>query len=1600
MKWKISTIKPSSFVRSKVIELFILTSFILGQGYDVTGRAFNEAGKKLGPVRLVIYDQDKKKVIELETPNNGKFKFKNIPDGKYTMNIYGPDGYGKTENFSVSGAKISDFNPALNPNPDQVQIKMEAAGNGASLNWQAISGAKEYLVYRDNNEVATVSETFYLDEVEPGKTYAYNVVAVKNDQTMGTRSITEYGKASMSPPENFVAEPKKNTVKLVWDAVENATGYTIYKDGKELNSTPDNSYTDFKLKYDTEYSYTVATLDHHSNAGNQSVSIFASTHPEIPKTKGLKAESGANQVTLNWKTTKNSIKYYIYQNGALVDSTTGLTGSISTEAGTENCFSVAGVDKYSSIGPKSDAACDKSQFSPPDTINVVNDRRNNNLISWSLVEGASSYNLYANGKLQTNTTKNEINLKSLKWDTEYTYYLTSLTEDGVEGPPSGEYKVTTAKIFIIEGLLLDETGDAKNVDQAKVFLYDSSGVNLLEEYVVSRNGKFRFEKEIIADNYTIMVYGNGSGNGGDRVQVIDSDITDLKINLSTEGLRSNVSVERGVGQLTVHWSDIPQAKSYNIYKNDRLIKNAIGDTSYIDIVAPGVPTAYFVRSIDLYDLEGPTSNTVTEKASFPPPDLTISVIAGGYAVEGSGRLINLSWPAVPGVNQYALYRDGELLSKQSELLYEEKDLSWDTKYVYGINSIDADDLEGVNFVDSIFTHPEVTAPNYKLEGKVNSIEISWEAIPGMAGKYKIFRNGGNIADLDALGFIDPVTPGTEYCYTVAAEDTFKTVGPDAEIQCAKGYFAPPGNFTGRVLRNYAAFTWEPVLAASGYRIYRNGELIFDTPDLTEYVDADLKYDTYYTYEACSYDQEGDEGPKITYPVTTHEEVLAVSLTAEADLEKITLKWDKSNLRVDHKYRIYRDGEMITSITNTVYEDFVPPGKYYCYDIKVMDKYDTEGPASNSECQKILVNYPRMLKVTGDVRRVLFSFKQMVGAVAYNIYEVDKETDSLRFMTKTKSTYYEDKGLDFDTEYCYQIASEDGDGDEGPRSPTMCGYVLPPPHLTLIEKKFMENTGNGMLDGRENGWAIFKIVNDGRSPARELKPWLQPEDGAMTPSLKIDSVETIPFLAVGDTLQVEFSIYAKLKIESGDRKFFFRMEEFSGMDLEPEPISFPTLKVTPPNLVVTDFAIDNEWGQHYVPKNETVTMTIRVQNLSVGLTDTASIKFSRDSSFVSNDIDELHEFGLIKGGEHIDLSFEVLTRADNFEIELQLYDYFETTKTIPIFIESMKVYKGKNDLILYETPYPKDLTVGEKAISPEIITNIPKATLERETIGIVLGNLAFWDSTIVSRSSTKDNVMQVREYFHGLFGLSDHEIIPSQYWLFNDGITSGDFKTIFDPTIGYIKKKIISNIEYSEKDSLDLIIYYSGEGTTHNNEKVLIPYDANLSKSASFFSVQDLYSDLAKLQSMPEVGEITLFMDVDFNNASFEQNIIKKSDIKEDPKKKKKRKKKKKKKGEDEDSIVKLPKEIMPPESITVFYASNTTQLAYEHPDYKSSMFTYFLLKGLKGEADNGDKKVTVSELHNYVLKNVEDSTKTLYKDLPQVPILYTGNPDRVLFKLP
>ena len=1606
--------RNSIFSHGKTALIFLLLGLVYGQTtYQISGKVVDKDGKDFQDVRLNLYLSNKLLIGQDETDRKGKFDFKKLKPDKYTLNVYGGNGYSLAKQIDLTAGDVKGLELAPSQDRKQPQVKIESEIDLIKIKWGPIVDGKEYIIYKDNREIERVSVPEYLDQTGGGQSYAYNVSTVFMDGKKGERSLTEFGKALFAPPANITTTVKKNTISLQWDAVENAKAYVIYRyneikdDWKVVNATTKNAYHHMKLDYDEEYIYTISTMDHHKKPGSKSEQVKARTHPELKKIKGLAAEAGDSQVNLTWKPHDLAVQYKVYLNGTLSDTTEQTSFLQKTPPGTENCFTVSVIDQYGIEGPQSDMVCDVAQYPPPENITLTlgelySPEMNSILVEWERVVGASFYNLYRDGKVITNTPDDNYKDQDLKYDKEFAYQLSSLTESGLEGPLSDPKLASTPANYKIAGRLVTEEGKER-INEAKIFLYTEHN-QLWSEYTAGFTGKFTFDDRIIPGKYRIKAYGNGYGNnvdydddgiiGGKHVEVINQDVKGLRINLSTDGLRPEMNIVRGVEEVTITWKPLAHAESYSVYKNGRPIAEKIIATEFTDKLAPGKRYEFWVRAWDLYDLEGPESNKIEEKSSYQYPTLKPSIVQKALKTEGSGRIVNLEWAAVPGIKQYAIYRDGDRLSIQSELTYVDTSSTWGTVYNYQINSIDSDGDEGANSPDlMVSTHPEVPTPEIAAIGDVNAVRLEIDNPSLIATYYKIFRNESYRADSDIPMFIDNVAPGVNYCYSMAAVDRYGTEGEQSSIKCAKGAFPPPSNFKADIIENVVELTWSRVANVPGYHLYRNDSLILETKDMT-FFKEELEYDRLYTYRITSFDSDGDDGPSAEVIATTHEEVLDVDLSAMADLEKVTINWSKSNLKVYHQYRLYRDDVLINTVIDTFYKDYVTPGTYFCYKVRVIDKFGTEGPPSLENCQKVLVQYPKDLVTGGDVRKVVFKWQKMPGAVHYNIYLMDKKGKD-QFLTKVKGTYFEHKGLDFDTEYCYQVSSVDMDGDEGPRSKTMCGWVLPAPHLTLIEKMFVEPTGNELLDSRENGQVVIKITNDGRSPARELRPWLEPIDNAVTPSLIIDSVKTIPILYVGDTITITFPVYAKLKIESGTRNFRIRIDEFADSDLDPEPISFETLKIIPPNFVIADFAIDNEWGQNYIPRNEIVTLTARFQNLSEGKSDTASVSFRRDSTFVVLDEDEIHQFGLVPGGKYFDFSFEIMSRSDQFTVYFDIYDYFETRKSIPLHLELMKSYKNASQLKAYSMPYPAEIKPSKPREKNELIAGLPKVSTRRETIGIVFGNHEFIDRDIPGKTSTDENVRMVRNYFHDLFGIENHQIVPSQYWFFNNGVTRKDFGKMFNPDAGYIMDKIESSLHYSGADTLDLILYYSGEGTTINGKKCLLPQDATMADEYSFYTLEELYANLAKIQKMKQVRNITLFMDVDFNNPAFKQNLM--AAVKEDPDQKKKGKKKKKK---SEEPVQALEEEIKPPEGITALFASNINQLSYTHPDANNGVFTYYLLRGLRGEADNGDKSVTVAELHEFISKNVQDTTAKLYADLPQVPLLFTSDPDRILYRLP
>jgi uncharacterized caspase-like protein len=83
-----------------------------------------------------------------------------------------------------------------------------------------------------------------------------------------------------------------------------------------------------------------------------------------------------------------------------------------------------------------------------------------------------------------------------------------------------------------------------------------------------------------------------------------------------------------------------------------------------------------------------------------------------------------------------------------------------------------------------------------------------------------------------------------------------------------------------------------------------------------------------------------------------------------------------------------------------------------------------------------------------------------------------------------------------------------------------------------------------------------------------------------------------------------------------------------------------------------------------------------------------------------------------------------------------------------------------------------------------------------------------------------------------------------------------------------------------------------------------------------------------------------------------------------------------------------------PSNFTVITASAPDQISSSSPDLKHGIFSYYLMKGMEGDADlNKDGKTTVAEMQEYLTDMVGRQAMSMNRK--QQPQLY-GDPNKVL----
>ena len=248
-----------------------------------------------------------------------------------------------------------------------------------------------------------------------------------------------------------------------------------------------------------------------------------------------------------------------------------------------------------------------------------------------------------------------------------------------------------------------------------------------------------------------------------------------------------------------------------------------------------------------------------------------------------------------------------------------------------------------------------------------------------------------------------------------------------------------------------------------------------------------------------------------------------------------------------------------------------------------------------------------------------------------------------------------------------------------------------------------------------------------------------------------------------------------------------------------------------------------------------------------------------------------------------------------------------------------------------------------------------AKSNKNTLALIIG-VSDYENTPAKAIYADTDAMVFRDYASEKLGIPDNRIKT----LVNDG---ADKRELLVSINNWLSRSV-------KQDQTDVYVFFAGHGLASDDGKnmYLLPYDGSPEFLDDTAFLRDrIFSDIASANPR----SVTVFLDTCYSGSNRGSEML----------------------IADARPILLKAKDTSVPDGFTVFTAAAGDETAKSLEEAKHGMFSYFLMKGMEGDADtNGDKQITAGELHTYVKSNVvQQSSGT------QTPELQ-GDADRVLVR--
>lgn len=293
-------------------------------------------------------------------------------------------------------------------------------------------------------------------------------------------------------------------------------------------------------------------------------------------------------------------------------------------------------------------------------------------------------------------------------------------------------------------------------------------------------------------------------------------------------------------------------------------------------------------------------------------------------------------------------------------------------------------------------------------------------------------------------------------------------------------------------------------------------------------------------------------------------------------------------------------------------------------------------------------------------------------------------------------------------------------------------------------------------------------------------------------------------------------------------------------------------------------------------------------------------------------------------------------------------------------------KASGEVKILRSADPALTTAAPKVLLTEgisIRSNLPKAAQQNLTaVAVVIGNKDYRKADLPNNKYAHEDALLMRQYLIESLGYREANIILML------NATQADFNTVFG-TEAHPQGKLHQLLQ---GDAKDLFVYYSGHGAPDPSSGMdyFLPIDADPNLLAlNAYPLQLFYSNLSKLN----FKTATVVTDASFSGQHIGGTA-----------------------GEELTGIgIQQKQNLLRHPKANVYQSASGNEQSNWYPNMRHSLFTYYFLRGLQGEADqNSDRIIQHAELQEYLELNVPYAARKLHQRNQQPQI--TGNGEREL----